>query len=143
MIYPQVQHKVIGIFVLAGGLGFLGFLCGAVIFGQQIFQLVEATSTTDVPSNQLIISQIWFNFTFFLVIFGIIYVAGLFIVGMFFSHRLVGPLMRITKSLSGMIESNKFSQLQIRDTDFLSEIVLQLNQTIEKRNKANDDAKAK
>ena len=40
-----------------------------------------------------------------------------------------------------MIESNKFSQIQIRGTDFLEEIVIQLNLTIAKRNKADDDAK--
>jgi hypothetical protein len=141
LIYPEVQNKVIGIFVFAGGIGFMGLVIGAVIFGQKIFELVEKAGAATSPENQITISQIWFSFTFFIVVFGIIYVIALSALGLFFSHRLVGPLMRISKDLSRMIESDKFSDLKIRETDFLEDIVVNLNESIRIRNQTDNDSK--
>ncbi|MBC7371913.1 MAG: hypothetical protein H7326_10130 [Bdellovibrionaceae bacterium] len=143
LIYPEVQNSVIRIFILAGGAGFLGLVIGAIIFGQKIFRLVESTGAAASPENQMTISQIWFNFTFFLVTFGILYVVGLAALGLFFSHRLVGPILRISSDLCVMIENNRFNLLKIRDTDFLEKIVSQLNNSIQIRGTDDTDANAK
>lgn len=70
------------------------------------------------------------------VFVSVFYMVLLIIFGLFYSHRMAGPLYRIQKNLQGFIEGDDLKDIRIRKNDHFQELVTLLNQLlIEKEQK--------
>lgn len=133
VVYPDVQKRIIAVFVLAGAIGFMGLSAAAALFSREAFTLIEPYVSAMPAESQIQLSSLWNYFWIFLVVFGLVYIGLLFSIGLVISHRLAGPLYAISSQMAKMVETNNFERITIRESDFFGNAVNTLNEAIAKR----------
>jgi hypothetical protein len=133
VVYPDVQKRIIAVFVLAGAIGFMGLSAAAALFSREAFTLIEPYVSAMPAESQIQLSSLWNYFWIFAVAFGLVYIGLLFFIGLVISHRLAGPLYAISSQMAKMVETNNFERITIRESDFFGKAVTTLNEAIAKR----------
>ncbi len=138
---PSFQFSFIGIIV-----GFSGINLLVVYLAQYYFFLhyIRSARKTGLPLNhiffQLLQNQHHFMNQIFLAVSICILIFG-FIFGLVYSHRITGPLSRIKdclddQSLEARTETAlENGDLEIRKSDYFKEIILSLNEFINRKRK--------
>lgn len=139
LINPPFQKKFMG-FILLSVIFSMGVMHGAnwVFFNK----FMKYGETLNLPSNhpfyRLLLEQQEFMTMVFIVSSTILSII-LCTFGLFFSHRIAGPIYRIEKVFNDATNENqKVSEIHFRHDDFFQEIPCAINQYFNKQKKTDD-----
>ena len=137
LINPGYQNKigifsglmaVISVLIGVGSLTLLPLLAGA--FSKQ---------RTYIPTN--ILDMLMLSFPWLVMMLGLIF-ACLVFVGIYFSHRVAGPLHKIENAIKERIGGEDVPPIILRDKDHLKDLANLLNQLVDKFLRAEKMSKA-
>jgi hypothetical protein len=132
---PAFQLRFIGFMGLVGLFNFALFLAIHEFFFSQFRQLGEEFSLpSDSPFFQFIHRQHSMSLSFFLLA-ALVNLALVIFLGLLFSHRICGPLVRIQKTLAKLPEELP-DPIRLRNTDYFPELADSLNQVITRLKKS-------
>ena len=121
-VYPQVQIRLIVLSLLIS-LGSTGIIYGAL---RVIFANIKAIATRmKVPADhfvyQFIDNQVYLVNVLFLILVPILVLITVFVT-IRFSHKFVGPMIKLKNTLNEINASGKFVELHFRKGDFYREL---------------------
>jgi methyl-accepting chemotaxis protein len=146
VIKPSSTHRIFGQYIVKPGLQFKCGLIALGLVGLSLFWVclesnwvVGRLIDTNVITNEEIISELRLM-TGMMWKTGVMMGALSFVLGIFLSHMVAGPLYRFEKIFQEMAEGNLTSIVRIRSHDQLTETADRLNQgLIGLRNKVRKD----
>jgi len=109
---------VISVLIGVGSLTLLPLLAGA--FSKQ---------RTYIPTN--ILDMLMLSFPWLVMMLGLIFTCLVF-VGIYFSHRVAGPLHKIENSIKDRLKGEEVPPIILRDKDHLKDLANLLNQLVDK-----------
>ena len=145
------QYRMIGAFLLSIIVALLVFTGGMVLYywassmagdnlfkefidiNKQVFEVREDEqgNSVKVPTTktiygvkrwELIVPPILINNLFMII--------GISVIGVFYSHRIAGPVFRINRELQRVLDGEKNIRIIIRDKDKLQELASRINRII-------------
>jgi hypothetical protein len=111
---------------------FFAVVLGIVIFfGMEDFfsQLVASAQLEDDIGNSFL--ENWNQTKFLLLGFLIIYVCGVGVLSITYTHRLVGPMVSIKKHIDELIIGNYSTRTHLREKDYFRDVAAKLNELAE------------
>lgn len=136
LINPSFQKKFMG-FVLSSVIISMGVMYGAnwVFFNKFITYGEKLNLPQNHPFYRLLLEQQDFMTTVFFIS-SFILCLTLGVAGLFFSHRIAGPLFRLNKVFSDAHEQNvELKEIHFRHDDFFQEVPVAINKYLESRHK--------
>lgn len=111
---------------------FFAVVLGIVIFfGMEDFfsQLVASAQMEDDIGNSFLDN--WNQTKYLLLGFLIIYVCGVGVLSITYTHRLVGPMVSIKKHIDELISGNYSTRTHLREKDYFRDVASKLNELAE------------
>lgn len=133
LINPKFQLKISGYFAVLSLIN-IGIFYSCVYYFFKLF--FNKGVEIGLPKNHvffMFIEDQMFTMNMVFIITALIAVSFLMFSGVFISHKVAGPLYRLTKHLDSIAEEEKeFSKVDFRKGDFFPEIAESFNKVVDK-----------
>ena len=132
IVNPKVQFTIMGVMIFVAMASTIAFYIAQGIFFDQFSSIADGLHYPAThPFRQFIITQKGIFSTFFVyaTLANLVLIA---LMGMFLSHRIVGPVFRITNSLEAIVKGDASAQITIRKNDCFQELPIAINKAMDK-----------
>jgi hypothetical protein len=128
MIDRKLQLRMIGLIVVFGALISLISLLALQLLSQRIFTLA---SQAEIPlETRMLLMRELSQTTLVLILFMALSLAVSWLVGLYFSHRIAGPIRNMQNTLDAYLKGDSQARVRLRKTDHFEELAEKINQTL-------------
>lgn len=126
-INPKLQISLIVFICLIFLINFIVVSC-ASYFGYEVFKdrLVELGLDTGAKLHFILENQLWMILSA-IAFFSVVFLLVSLIITYIFSHRIAGPIYRLSEELENMIKNRELKDITFRKDDYFQEIPEQFN----------------
>jgi len=138
LINPNLQLKVSGWFIALAVVNIVIFY-SCINYFFNIFY--EKGVEIGLPKNHVFFMFIEDQVSHMNMIFiasSVITMVIILFAGILISHRIAGPMFRLTRQLNDLSESGDFKKVSFRNGDYFSEVADAFNQVVDKQNASGD-----
>jgi len=130
LIHPRFQLTLI-LYALLIALISVGifFFTFQALFGKLMDLGIQAKLDAADPFFDFVTQQkVWMQQVFFFASISLL--TSISFLGLWVSHRIAGPMVRLKNFLDQMVETQKMSELRFRKNDYFSDLAESLNQAL-------------
>lgn len=138
LIDKKLQLRLIGLIVIFGVLISLISLLALQLLSQRIF---EAASQAELPmETKLYLMRELSQTTVMLIVLMALSVFTSWLVGLYFSHRIAGPIRNMQNTLDSFLNGQTEARVRLRKHDHFGELAEKINQTLDSKSKASAES---